>query len=1189
MWLGGMDLPEHLLEARRSDNLVIFAGAGISAPRPSRLPTFGELVAMIEAESGQPRRKSEPLDVFLGRVDRSEYQVHDRAEHMIGSARPVNALHKAIVGLFTQPTKLRVVTTNFDRLLSQAAEAQWPGRVQEYVAPALPLGDDMMGIVYLHGAVGNDPSKLVLTDADFGRAYLTQGHARRFLVELFSNNAVLFIGYSHRDTVLTYLARGLPPSVKPRFALVHQSEVERWEALSITPLVHPTRRGRARHFSILEPLSEWGRYLQMGFDDHRRRVAEIVQGGSSADRQSEDYLRARISDPDTVMFFCEAAIDTSWVDWMSREPVFQRMLTRSDNEPPTEVEGALANWFGEKFASDHAVVAIGTVARLGGSLSRSAWMAVATKLWIQRPSAEHLAAWLPVLFRSCPDQTNDLLDYLLAKSRPGDDDALAVALFDFLTDPLPVPRAISGAFTDDGRETVSVDMEVRGDAFWLPENYAKVFKGRVGEFALRLLGLVTHHLGKAHDLYQMGGSATANWDPTSFNRSAIEDHEQDQHGLREWWDVLIDAGRDSVEWAVANNRTLARSFIDQWGVSSAPLLRRLAVHAISAAPWMTEDERLVWLIENHLLYSTPAHHEVYRLLEEAYPLASEPTRGRLLAVVDEGSSEPRISENPDLAARVKYDLLQWLSGIAPNDRDVQQRLSEISADHPEFLPSPRPDLLSWMEAGVPEEQPSLGEEEQLTVRDPAQPETLEMLVDLASRTGEDTFEFRSPRLLQLQNVSSAAATNPEWGIRLAQALHDRREWDTELWQSLAEAWSRGSLNGDLWARALELLRGHENLSRHARAFAKLLEDAIRSSPPLIPVSLLELAESVATRLWEELVTRSAAPPESVDDWLEIAINDPAGQVATFFLHALSVSRAEGHVEALDRSHRALFQRMLEGESYSSALARAILASQTHFLISVDRRWTLDFLVPVMDWSVDPERARQAWDGFLSWGQLTTALVNELIPVYESTFEHLADMQRLRDRFTEHLSVVAFLSSANPVGDGWLLRFVQRAAPQDVAAWTRHVTHQLRSMNDQSRESAWTAWMKPYWKHRIEGQPRPLSADEAQRIAEWPLQLPTVFAEAVELVCAGPSAGAGDLLIYNLAGSDYPERYPAAVVEFMSHVLARQARPFQQCNYAIDIADRTRAASSPVAFRRLVNELLRLQCRIPDEFQVNLSL
>ena len=76
-------------------------------------------------------------------------------------------------------------------------------------APALPLGNEFRGIVHVHGSVVC-PERMVLTDADFGRAYIVEGWAQRFLVELFGCFTVLFVGYSHNDTIMNYLARALP-------------------------------------------------------------------------------------------------------------------------------------------------------------------------------------------------------------------------------------------------------------------------------------------------------------------------------------------------------------------------------------------------------------------------------------------------------------------------------------------------------------------------------------------------------------------------------------------------------------------------------------------------------------------------------------------------------------------------------------------------------------------------------------------------------------------------------------------------------------------------------------------------------------------------------------------------------------------------------------------------------------------
>ncbi len=79
------------------------------------------------------------------------------------------------------------------------------------------LGELFKGLAYIHGNVEQEKEALILTDGDFGRAYLTEGWARRFLVDLFSNYTVLFVGYSHNDPVMKYLATGLPPSTR-RFA-----------------------------------------------------------------------------------------------------------------------------------------------------------------------------------------------------------------------------------------------------------------------------------------------------------------------------------------------------------------------------------------------------------------------------------------------------------------------------------------------------------------------------------------------------------------------------------------------------------------------------------------------------------------------------------------------------------------------------------------------------------------------------------------------------------------------------------------------------------------------------------------------------------------------------------------------------------------------------------------------------------
>lgn len=384
MHFADVEIPDELLRAQRDGNFVVFAGAGVSVPAPSGLPTFEDLVQELATSSGLEPHRNEPPEVYLGRLARTtQYPVDREVSDIVGkSTSEPSALHGEIIHLFPKAEDVRIVTTNFDGHFSSAAITRWPEGVPEFAAPALPPGDTFSGIVYVHGKVGDQYASLVVTDEDFGIAYLTRGYARRFLVELFQRNHVLFIGYSHSDTVLTYLARGLPFGTPTRYALTRESSVDRWNALGVQPIVYPSRE--PQHQPLVEAFAAWGRYVAWGLADHEREIATIVADGPDAlDPQSSDYLQSRIEEPDTVGLFSRYAIEPSWLIWTSTQPAFNRLFVSTTTDD--EVSYALARWFAEKFASRHATHALGTLARLGGRMSPGCWYAVAQEFHRDRP------------------------------------------------------------------------------------------------------------------------------------------------------------------------------------------------------------------------------------------------------------------------------------------------------------------------------------------------------------------------------------------------------------------------------------------------------------------------------------------------------------------------------------------------------------------------------------------------------------------------------------------------------------------------------------------------------------------------------------------------------------------------------------------------------------------------------------
>ncbi len=240
MKISGIDFPGPLLDALRDGTLVVFAGAGVSMGEPANLPNFRDLVLAVAQGTGEKLGEHETEDRFLGKLRQKGVNVHERVKEELfrNDPKPTD-LHRALLRLYSAPRPIRVITTNFDLLFEQAAEDIFDSKLEVFRAPALPLGHDFNGIVHVHGAVTH-PVDMVLTDADFGRAYLTEGWARRFLLDLFRSFTVLFVGYSHNDTIMNYLARALPvDETGGRFALTDETDAARWRLLGIEPIIYP--------------------------------------------------------------------------------------------------------------------------------------------------------------------------------------------------------------------------------------------------------------------------------------------------------------------------------------------------------------------------------------------------------------------------------------------------------------------------------------------------------------------------------------------------------------------------------------------------------------------------------------------------------------------------------------------------------------------------------------------------------------------------------------------------------------------------------------------------------------------------------------------------------------------------------------------------------------------------------------
>jgi len=209
-----------------------------------------------------------------------------RVREIIGcpTSKP-NSLHRAIIDLAISSGRPRVVTTNYDRHLSACIADE---QVEEFSSPALPGSEDFKGIVYLHGHVGEDTERLVVTGADFGKLYLNETRVTEFLRWMHRDLVVLFIGYSHLDTLMGYLGRGLPEGSN-RFALCSDPDDQRWDELNIVPIGYPN------HQELPTVIGRWVERARMEPLDHHQRVRTIVEGAPPLSPEDESYLQETVS------------------------------------------------------------------------------------------------------------------------------------------------------------------------------------------------------------------------------------------------------------------------------------------------------------------------------------------------------------------------------------------------------------------------------------------------------------------------------------------------------------------------------------------------------------------------------------------------------------------------------------------------------------------------------------------------------------------------------------------------------------------------------------------------------------------------------------------------------------------------------------------------------------------------------
>jgi hypothetical protein len=1139
MWItGDVELPDEILEAHERGELVFFIGAGASLGKPSNLPLFDSLAKKLARLASHPFSKRGGLDFFIGQLESlpQGFDAHRHAHTLISNPKSrFNPLHSAIIDLAGIGGAFRVVTTNYDDHLASAAGSGSITVSDTWFAPALPLGRDFTGLVHLHGSVRRPKEEMILTDRDFGHAYITDAWAARFLLPMFDRFTVVFIGYSHDDVIMRYLALGLPSSNKAvaskRFAFTSDPSNSKWGYLGIQPITYPVV-GRD-HQALPGALTAWADRAKMGQTDHQSRVQAIIRGGTTLPLPDRDYLHARLRTTDGARNF---AIETGtlpdeakleWLTWLEDFPEFRALFSPTDVPVSTAI---LGNWFAGTFIESATLngAALQTVQRLGQSMTVSLYRAAT---WLTNDLTKQDASagkrWQALLAtsiygQSAPLETDFLMSFLPGSSAPSLS-VLRTALRPFL-------KLERRWFVDDSAERTA---HPNAKVSWNSEESALtqhvllvVQASDPGDRSLG--GVLEDAIGAAYDLLE-AYYGERDWDPFAHHRSAIEPHAQDE--LREPLDAIVDGLREYgikalPVWADLPNR---------WWSLNRGIMRRLALHLVAIDLARGANDKLTWLLDRTGLYEDGLKHETYQVLSAAVGTATPSLKRRIVDAAAAGPDYPgEIPDRDRHSAYAKYNLLAWLSQADPDWAEAQTAFDVVQAENSRFETREHPDFDSWMTSGSWGGTPPMDVEEFLQALTQNVSAALDSLLSFDySERHFDQPDWRAA----LGLVQQAAERRPDFGLQLWDTVLNRDSLDEKqvaLWRAIAEGWGKAHFEGS-GLGAVQRLNALLQDKDSAHSIGRFLLDQIRQQIDAEESPMLASMRNLAGALWGEQGTgfthREDSPPLSS---VPLYLNSWPGFLAQYW--GSEVDRRWRHSReewaGLSDQEAEALAALLNGNNYALDATQPAMAGELFFYFAADADFAKTHLLPLLN---DQERHAFGWYPFLHHPRWNDRLL--AAGLYDSLVAELGRLEELPDSTLHRnflglvTSVVSYAGISTIDRRRLLDQTVLASNGLHAAGFAEAVARFLRQDGVDGNE-AWRRWLGKHLERRLSGQPRVASADE---LARWADIVPAVgnFVPAAATLLGGRKIGLRERSFNQNVSVDVLAAYGPELVAFFA--------------------------------------------------------
>ena len=1199
----GPTIPVQLMNELDSGGIIFFCGAGISAGPGSGLPGFADLVQHVytanhmkpdeverealDLEEQHLDRRRPNFDKALGLLERPERlgaQALRRTviERLLKPPTDQLSVHEALIALSRCEQGVRLITTNFDnRFLEAGLDVQFVD-----AAPKLPVPKPhrWSSLVHLHGRIfpNDDGSNLVLTAADFGRAYLTEQWAARFVTELFREFAVVFVGYSVGDPVMSYMVDALAAerAKGTRFATAYafadhdgtnigkQRTRDGWLAKNVEPILYDRRDD---HGLLADTLIEWARIRSDPFHARSRiAINEITKMPAGPNDPVVERVTWALHDPvaaqaladgppildeadfskverwldmfaETGLLCCEAADANQGAGDL--DPAFVRLVDSGyqSRDPQTLdlTRAHLARWMARHL---HVPQLLAWVLQNGGHMHPGLRQQVQKSL--AAPDLE-IPPRIRLLWTVLSDyEPIDHWRFLgtfdhhqTANTEPErrrlEEEAIKSIAPRLIVLPGPAPGlAFRRSFDKKSRPIPPLDacghlklISGEEDSWHQVE---KILENSevLSRHAETLTGYLEQALALAVDDDDVHPDS-------SLYRPSIAAHEQNRDP--DGWTRLIDLVRDSYIALAAADRARADNLLRRWMLSKKPLFKRLALHAL------TENTKSDIQLARKLfvagrkpgVWECELRREVLRFFRLAGARLPRSLRAEIVRVIHAGPKWRPKELPPDYAEIIRREKALRLHKLTVSgtrlDKKSRVLAGEVKKDAEGSLDE-RDEFTSWQG-----EARWIGDEE-FTPSNLIEG-SLDDVVEAMKEGGIEQYGFRG--LVSVKPVKGASALR-----RLA----DRGEWPATFWQgllwSLPELHDRTNHNARLQeyvARILVTAPGQlfEEIGSAAAGFVKRLAEVYGTDREL------EL-EALWSRVWSG-VGMSRPETSDLDDPLTDALNHAAGKLAETAL--IRLRKYEPRTcGGLPPPVRPYFDAI--GVDPDGKLGRVMLATRLYYLFAIDPCWVGEHLIP----RLSPGRSEEAGELWYAYGWSPTVGPDLLLAFKEPFFEVLCDQEtggRRRNNLT-HLFMTICLEAPAELTAQEIHRVVEAMSPEALKAALGSLKQSLRG-EPAERAQIWQGkvhpWLQEYWP---QAEVR-TTAETSEAMLDMLAESGDAFADAAawSLPYLRPLEGHS---LYRLGQSGHPNKHPVLVLEVLDRVVVADILPVHQRDILREILD-----------------------------------